>query len=299
MIPDWQMARSCRLSGRGGCAKCFQGMKRRFSEFLPGASSAVVLAVLSSAVFLAGCGKEGVETAQSGTAPAPVRGEPIRGEPIVAPVVAATSQVAAVTVQVQVPKAGEAPGILSNAVAAPMPSTGAVSVAAVEATLNAVAAPGASNGVVALAAAAAAGKPGDPMSVGFDKLASFQYTLPDGPVDTNVVAATQASAQIPETIKALNNRLISLKGFMLPLKVEKGLVTELLIMRDQSMCCYGSVPKINEWVSVKMVGTGVKPVMDQAVTLFGKLKVGEMYENGYLVGIYALDGERMAGPLDL
>lgn len=133
----------------------------------------------------------------------------------------------------------------------------------------------------------------------FDKLASFAYALPDGPVDTNVVAQIASTNQIPTTIRALNDQFISLKGFMLPLKVEKGLVTELLIMRDQSMCCYGTVPKINEWVSVKMVGDGVKPVMDQAVTLFGKLKVGEMYENGYLVGIYALDGERMAGPLDL
>ena len=86
---------------------------------------------------------------------------------------------------------------------------------------------------------------------------------------------------------------------MLPLKVEGGLITELLIMRDQSMCCYGTVPKINEWVSVKMTGKGVKPIMDQAVTLYGKLHVGEIRENGYLVGIYQLDGEKMSGPLDL
>jgi hypothetical protein len=83
---------------------------------------------------------------------------------------------------------------------------------------------------------------------------------------------------------------------MLPLKVEGGLVTELLIMRDQSMCCYGVQPKINEWVSVKMARVGVKPIMDQPVTLFGKLRVGEMRENGYLVGIYALDGEKMEAP---
>ena len=67
---------------------------------------------------------------------------------------------------------------------------------------------------------------------------------------------------------------------MLPLKVEGGLVTEMLIMKDQSMCCYGSVPKIHEWVSVKMSDKGVKPLMDQAVTLKGKLHVGEMRENG-------------------
>ena len=50
---------------------------------------------------------------------------------------------------------------------------------------------------------------------------------------------------------------------------------------------------------VKMTGKGVKPIMDQAVTLYGKLHVGEIRENGYLVGIYQMDGEKVAGPLDL
>jgi hypothetical protein len=83
---------------------------------------------------------------------------------------------------------------------------------------------------------------------------------------------------------------------MLPLKVEGGLVTELLIMKDQSMCCYGATPKINEWVSVKMTEKGVKPMMDQPVTLLGTLHVGEMRENGYLIGIYRMDGEKMQAP---
>ena len=47
-------------------------------------------------------------------------------------------------------------------------------------------------------------------------------------------------------------------------------------MRDQSMCCYGTVPKINEWVSVRMAEEGVKPVMDEPVTIHGTLKVGEV-----------------------
>src|SRR5262249_19531505 len=53
------------------------------------------------------------------------------------------------------------------------------------------------------------------------------------------------------------------------------------------------VPKIHEWVSVKMADKGVKALMDQPVTLYGTLHVGEMRENGYLTGIYRLDGERM------
>jgi hypothetical protein len=226
---------------------------------------------------------------------AEVRGEPIRGEPIAAPATAVavaptSSNVVVASNGVEVKVAVSVDVTTGSATAAE--SKGSAPVAAE--TSNA--APAVKSET---AAQAGHGTSASPLTVSFDKLASFAYALPDGPVDTNVVAQIASTNQIPTTIRALNDQFISLKGFMLPLKVEKGLVTELLIMRDQSMCCYGTVPKINEWVSVKMVGDGVKPVMDQAVTLFGKLKVGEMYENGYLVGIYALDGERMAGPLDL
>ena len=145
-------------------------------------------------------------------------------------------------------------------------------------------------------------KDGDFLIVGFDRLATFNYDVPDdAPAGTNAPAKPVAPPkdQIPASVKAFDKQRVALKGFMLPLKVEGGLITELLVMRDQSMCCYGTVPKINEWVSVKMTGKGVKPIMDQAVTLYGKLHVGEIRENGYLVGIYQMDGEKLAGPLDL
>src|SRR3954471_8849836 len=125
--------------------------------------------------------------------------------------------------------------------------------------------------------------------VGFDKLASFHYVMPDETSPTN----QPPKDQFPSTIKSLDAKPIALRGFMLPLKIEQGLVTEMLIMKDQSMCCFGTTPKITEWVSVKMNEKGVKPIMDQPVTLFGKLHVGEMRENGYLVGIYEMVGDKM------
>ncbi|MDP7050638.1 MAG: hypothetical protein QF600_01815 [Verrucomicrobiota bacterium] len=132
----------------------------------------------------------------------------------------------------------------------------------------------------------------------FDKLASFAYEVPLDPV-TNKVELAKLNAQIPESIKSLDKKPVAIRGFMLPLKVENGLVTELLIMRDQSMCCFGTVPKINEWINIRMAGDGVQPIMDQAITLMGQLKVGEVLENDYLVGIYEMEGDRMIGPLDL
>lgn len=137
------------------------------------------------------------------------------------------------------------------------------------------------------------------LDISFDQLASFDYEMPEDSTEAVPGEAEGASDQIPEDIRNLNGKAVALEGFMLPLKVEKGLVTEMLIMRDQSMCCYGTVPKINEWVSVKMVNKGVQSVMDQTVTMFGRLKVGEIRENGYLVGIYEMDGDRMDGPMDL
>ena len=160
--------------------------------------------------------------------------------------------------------------------------------------------------------------------VGFDHLSSFEYEMPDefGEVDAAVEegpaegeangdeaqevtvaagpeGASEEKDQIPANVRKFDNKRVALEGFMLPLKVEDSLVTEMLIMRDQSMCCFGSVPKINEWVSIRMTGKGVKPVMDEPVTIYGKLKVGEVRENGYLVGIYEMDGERMGSRIDL
>ena len=134
-------------------------------------------------------------------------------------------------------------------------------------------------------------------SVGFDVLATFKYEVPeDAPATKTNAPAADPDTQIPATVKAFSGKKVAVKGFMLPLKVQGGLVTELLLMRDQSMCCFGTVPKINEWIAVKMTSSGIKPVMDQAVTLYGTLKVGAMRENGYLVGIYQMDGDTVDGP---
>ena len=161
-----------------------------------------------------------------------------------------------------------------------------------------------SNAVATTTAANANPKPetrnGEPefAPAGFDILSGYEIEISDellGPVTNDLASVTaKTEALIPPKVKALDQKRVALKGFMLPLKVEGGLVTEMLIMKDQSMCCYGTVPKIHEWVSIKMVDKGVRPMMDQPVTLFGKLHVGEMRENGYLTGIYQMDGEKMA-----
>ncbi len=134
--------------------------------------------------------------------------------------------------------------------------------------------------------------------VGFAEISDFKFEVPDDPASDPKAKAILEKNEIPETVRALDKKKIAIKGYMLPLRVEEGLITEFLVLRDQSACCFGAVPKINEWISVRMPkGKGVKPVMDVPIYFFGTLKVGEVLENDYLVGIYEMDGHKIGGPL--
>lgn len=136
-------------------------------------------------------------------------------------------------------------------------------------------------------------KEGDYLRLGFDRLAAYKFTAP--PFDP----ATQADAkpptgeeQIPAAVKAWSGKKAIVTGFMLPVKMNAGLVTEFLLVKDPMMCCYGVVPNMNEWVVVHMA-KGVRPLMDVPVSFYGELKVGALFENGYMTGIYFLEGEKM------
>lgn len=222
------------------------------------------------------------ESSSTDTAATP---DVIRGEPI-KPLAAASSEIKGEPIQ---PLARPE----TNAPVAPASSAEAV------AATSPV--PGAEPATQPIAAVIRSGDT-DYLSVGFDQLASYTFEVSDELLEAKGDAqelTQKTNSQIPDTIRKLSDQSVAVKGYMLPLKVVEGAVTEFLLMRDQSMCCFGTVPKINEWVSVKTIGKGVKPVMDEPVTIFGKLHVGEMRENGYLVGIYRMDGEKLAGPLDL
>jgi hypothetical protein len=131
------------------------------------------------------------------------------------------------------------------------------------------------------------------LKLGFEQLASYPFNPPpfDPAADPKATPPT-GEEQIPGTVKAWNGKKAIITGYMVPVKMDKGLVTEFLLMRNTMACCFGSVPNMNEWVIVKMK-KGVQPLMDVPVAFYGELKVGAMFENGYMTGLYELAGEKM------
>jgi hypothetical protein len=121
----------------------------------------------------------------------------------------------------------------------------------------------------------------------FSALAGFDFAL------TPDIADAAVLAQIPVSVRSLDGGKVAIEGFLLPVKMNNGLAVEFLLMRNQSMCCYGVPPQINEWITVQVNGQGVKPVMDQPIAVAGVLHVGPVQENGSLAGIYRLDADKV------
>jgi hypothetical protein len=131
------------------------------------------------------------------------------------------------------------------------------------------------------------------LKLGFEQLAGFTFVPPQfDPTADPKIAPPTGEEQIPAVVKSWSGRKAVIVGYMLPVKMEKGLVTEFLLMRNTQSCCYGAVPNLNEWIVVKMK-KGVQPMMDVPVAFYGEFKVGTIFENGYISGLYQLAGERM------
>jgi hypothetical protein len=130
------------------------------------------------------------------------------------------------------------------------------------------------------------------LQLGFDRLAGYDFEMKPQPSDPKQPRWT-GQEQIPDVVKGWSGKKADLKGYMLPMRLEKGLVTEFLLMRDISSCCYGSSPSMNHFVLVKLA-KGVAPVSEKIVKVSGTFKVNTNFDSfGIMTAIYELAGERV------
>ena len=133
------------------------------------------------------------------------------------------------------------------------------------------------------------------LNIDFQLLASFPFEAPNDKL-TNDTQIAQVEKQIPAAIKALDGKNVMVRGFMVPVKDVQGHTPEFLVVRDQPTCCYSGMTTISEFVSVKVPGAGVESILDQPITVQGKLHVGAVLESGYVLGVYRMEGEKLVDP---
>ena len=128
----------------------------------------------------------------------------------------------------------------------------------------------------------------------FRQLAGFAFELSEEILSIETeprFASSKVLEQIPSDLKKLNERGVALTGFMLPVKMNEGLVTDFMLLPNTMACCYGRTPRINEVVIVTTTGKGFKPMKDIPITIAGTLHVGAIRNDSRLIGIYQMDCE--------
>ncbi len=115
------------------------------------------------------------------------------------------------------------------------------------------------------------------------------------PLDAAALRADSAAAAgFPEKIRSVIGQRVQITGYMLPLVVENGRASRLLLMRNTMACCYGQSPAANEYLVIKTPPPGLPVTMDVPVALQGTLRIEPVMLGGLVVEYFHLDQAALA-----
>jgi len=133
------------------------------------------------------------------------------------------------------------------------------------------------------------------LSIQLSDLSAFDYQ-PEVPESSDRVVRADKEyllSFMPEPILKLNNKSISITGYMMPIKSDGQIVQEFLLVPNTMACCFGVMPSYNVFIYVKMAGPGALAVDNVPITLYGKLSIEETWENGFFSHLYAIRGQKV------
>ncbi len=97
---------------------------------------------------------------------------------------------------------------------------------------------------------------------------------------------------MPEKLKRLDGKRVLMTGFMLPIDHVEN-IKEFLLVQSLWSCCYGEPPDINGTVRVIMKGKNRTDYKFDPLELVGTFRIEVTIEDGFCVGIFQLEVERV------
>lgn len=134
-------------------------------------------------------------------------------------------------------------------------------------------------------------------------LASFEWEKPQraGVFEMQQSAAPQSyELKVPEELLAFDGKKVAVEGFMIPLDASMEGVRRFAMVPSRAACCWGVKPDVDEWVIADM-GEERRATLykDMRVTAYGTLRVRpETDEDGWLVGVFSMECDRLKGPFE-
>lgn len=98
----------------------------------------------------------------------------------------------------------------------------------------------------------------------------------------------EKGGNIPDDVKRLSGSRVRLTGYMLPTDAADKVMTFVLVP-SLLECCFGEPPQVHHTITVQCPPGKAVAYYPEQVICEGKLKVDEEREDGYTIGVFALD----------
>lgn len=95
--------------------------------------------------------------------------------------------------------------------------------------------------------------------------------------------------KLPAEVTAWNGKPVKATGFMNPLSQTRNL-TAFLLVKDRASCCYGKMPQMNHYISVKLKAGETINYSTDPVTIRGVIQIEERWDGDWPLGLYWMDG---------
>jgi len=135
-------------------------------------------------------------------------------------------------------------------------------------------------------------------AVSWETLGGFPYEFaPPG----SLRAATPAELEkrneeiLPASVRTLDGAAVAIRGFVIPLTIRKGRVSEFVLAAKNDIgCCFGDGLAMNQWIVTSVEPGQEFPMKDfMEATALGRLSVGEEIKEGTVFSLYRLRASRI------
>ncbi len=129
------------------------------------------------------------------------------------------------------------------------------------------------------------------LEVAFELLTSYEYEWST----TTGEAAGDAASRIPFEVRALDQAKVFVHGYMQPIDFDKHGVKSFLLTNIPGGCCFGMIPRLNEWIDVTMPeGEYAEYTYFDKIEIRGKLLVGEAKSGEVVTALYRMTPDAVA-----
>ncbi len=127
--------------------------------------------------------------------------------------------------------------------------------------------------------------------VSWDVLGGYLYDFEvPGVIGDGAPGFPAQRSSIPPEVRALDRQAVAVRGYAIPIAMERGRITEfILAAKNEVGCCFGDGLAMNQWILVAVPEETTLDLKTFAiVTVLGVLEVGEEVREGVVLSLYRM-----------